>query len=254
MNSHYSIGEAAHALGVTAKTLRHWESVGLLAPSRTPAGYRAYTDADLERGAAIALYRGVGIPLTAIASLIDAPSHTLHNALTRHRAELENQLDAVRGQLEAVDELLTNAQKGTIDMDAMKHYLGEQMPEYQREAEERWGDTAEWAQSQAALSEMGEEDFARLQQEQEQFAAELARARDAGVAPGSVEAKGIVDKHRAMIAQWFEATAARQLILARMYVADERFHDAYGGAQEYLLELVEAAARAEGVDVNDPQW
>ena len=63
-------------LGVTTKALRHWETLGLLEPERTSTGYRMYSDADIERGAAVALYRGVGVPLETIAQLIDAPSHT----------------------------------------------------------------------------------------------------------------------------------------------------------------------------------
>lgn len=51
----YTIGEVAGMLGVTTKTLRHWEARGLLDPWRTAADYRVYTDDDIERGAAIAL-------------------------------------------------------------------------------------------------------------------------------------------------------------------------------------------------------
>lgn len=250
----YSISEVADIVGVSAKALRHWESLGLLAPERTSAGYREYCDADIERAAAIALYRGVGIALESIAVLIDAPAHTLHTALLKHRDVLGGQLSAMREQIDAVDKLIAQSENGTVDMDAIKAYLGEKMPEYQEEAEQRWGDTAEWAQSQEVLAGMGEEDFARLQREQEEFAADLVAARDGGVAPGSAQARQIVDRHRAMIGQWYEATPSRQLILARMYVADARFHDAYAGAQDFLLELVEAQAAAEGVDVNDPQW
>ena len=139
-------------------------------------------------------------------------------------------------------------------MDAMKKYLGEKMPEYQAEAEERWGDTAEWAQSQEKLAQMGEDDFAQLQRDQEAFAADLVAARDAGVTAGSEEAATLVARHRDMIGQWYEVTPSRQLILARMYVGDERFHEAYKGAQGYLLELVEKHAATEGVDVNNPEW
>lgn len=139
-------------------------------------------------------------------------------------------------------------------MDAMKKYLGEDMPAYQEEAEQRWGETPEWAQSQKKLAQMGEGDFKRLQEEQEVFAADLVHARDAGVEPGSKEATELVERHRASIAQWYDVTPARQLILARMYVGDPRFHEAYSGAQEYLLELVTAHAAAEGVDVDNPRW
>ncbi|MDN8622686.1 TipAS antibiotic-recognition domain-containing protein [Corynebacterium sanguinis] len=50
----------------------------------------------------------------------------------------------------------------------------------------------------------------------------------------------LLRRHRTSISEWYEVTASRQLILARMYVADERFGAVYGGQQDYLLELVEA--------------
>ena len=47
---------------------------------------------------------------------------------------------------------------------------------------------------------------------------------------------------------------SRQVILARMYVGDERFDAAYRGQSRYLLALVEGQARREGVDLDDVQW
>ena len=49
-------------------------------------------------------------------------------------------------------------------------------------------------------------------------------------------------------------TLPRQVILARMYVDDERFDAAYRGHARYLLALVEEQARREGVDLDDVQW
>ncbi|MGV0435222.1 MerR family transcriptional regulator [Corynebacterium ureicelerivorans] len=77
----YTIGEAADALGVSGKALRHWEALGLITPARTWAGHRVYSEADLERGAAIALYRGVGVPLAQIEQLLDASGAALTRAL-----------------------------------------------------------------------------------------------------------------------------------------------------------------------------
>ena len=250
----YTIGEAAEALGVSTKALRHWEALGLIAPARTWSDHRVYSEADLERGAAIALYRGVGVPLAQIAQLLDASGPTLTRALKHHQEALASRRRALDAQLASIQHLIDNATKGSIDMDAMKKYLGEDMPAYQEEAEQRWGDTPEWVQSQETLAQMGEGDFKRLREEQEVFAADLVHARDAGVEPGSKEATELVERHRASIAQWYDVTPARQLILARMYVGDPRFHEAYSGAQEYLLELVTAHAAAEGVDVDNPQW
>ena len=250
----YTIGEAAEALGVSTKALRHWEALGLIAPARTWSDHRVYSEADLERGAAIALYRGVGVPLAQIEQLLDASGPTLTRALKHHQKALASRRRTLDAQLASVQHLIDNATKGSIDMDAMKKYLGEDMPAYQEEAEQRWGDTPEWVQSQETLAQMGEGDFKRLREEQEVFAADLVRARDAGVKSGSEEAEALVERHRTSIAQWYDVTPARQLILARMYVGDPRFHEAYNGAQEYLLELVTAHAAAEGVDVDNPQW
>ena len=49
----YTIGQAAEALGVTTKALRHWETLGLIEPERSWTDHRIYTDADLERGASV---------------------------------------------------------------------------------------------------------------------------------------------------------------------------------------------------------
>ncbi len=250
----YTVGQAADILGVSAKALRHWESMGLLIPERTTADYRIYTDVEMERGAAIALYRGVGVPLAQIGELLDASPDALAAALEHHRRALAYRRRTLTQQLTTINQLINDMKKGNIDMDAMKKYLGEDMPAYQAEAQERWGDTAEWAQSQEMLAQMGEGDFARLQEEQEALAADLVAARDAGVKPGSEEAAALVSRHRDSIGQWYEVTPARQLILARMYVGDARFHRAYAGAQDYLLQLVEAAAAEAGVDVDNPQW
>ncbi|EEI17926.1 MerR family transcriptional regulator [Corynebacterium lipophiloflavum] len=245
----HSISEAATWLGVTPKALRHWDSLGLLVPARRGT-YRVYSDADLRRGAAIVLYQSAGMPLSDIASLLDAPSdNALRDALRRHRRELARRARELKRQVDAVDQLLKET-----TMDNLSIYFGDHMPAYQDEAEQRWGGTPQWAESQARLKRKGAADFERMKEEQDVFAADLAAAREAGVEPRSDAARDLVRRHRASISEWYEATAARQLILARMYDADERFHAAYRGEQDYLLRLVEAQAAAEGVDVDNPEW
>jgi len=74
------------------------------------------------------------------------------------------------------------------------------------------------------------------------------------VEPGSGEGRVIVEKHRATISRWYPVTPARQVLLARMYVQDERFNATYQGHAAYLLDLVEAQAAAEGVDLDAVTW
>lgn len=244
----YQIGEAAEYLGVSTRTLRHWDAVGLLQPGwRTHSDYRLYTEADLDTGWEILLYRAAGIPLKEIAVLIAEPG-TRRQALKRQRAVLADRIGDLHGMIRTVDQLLERGE--TMTTEDKKQMFDP----YREEAQERWGHTDEWAQSERVLNSMTEQDMAELKQRQKDFVQELAAARGRAVAPGSEEATALVEKHRATIAHWYDAPRGRQVILARMYVADPRFDEHYRGNSDYLLELVEAQARAEGLDPDDAQW
>ena len=64
-----TVGDTAALIGVTVRTLHHWDEIGLATPSaRTPAGYRLYTDADLQRLSRIIAYRETGLGWTRSAA------------------------------------------------------------------------------------------------------------------------------------------------------------------------------------------
>lgn len=248
----YHIGEAAQILRVSTRTLRHWDALGLLSPGwRTMSDYRLYTAADLERGGQILIYRAAGVPLKEIAALLDAPG-TARQVLCRQREKLVEQLGHLHRMIRAVDELLERGE--TMTLNDKIELFGEDWPGYQHEAESRWGGTAEWAQSVKRQQSMTKADWQAVKDGHDAFVAALGQARARGVEPGSGEAAALVEKHRGLVAQWYDAPRARQVLLARMYVADERFHTMYAGNAEYLLQLVEEQARTEGLDPDDAQW
>ena len=82
----------------------------------------------------------------------------------------------------------------------------------------------------------------------------LIDASSRGVEPGSEEGNKLALEHRASISQWYSVSANKQVILARMYVSDERFDATYKGKAAYLLQLVEALAQVEGVDLENVEW
>jgi MerR family copper efflux transcriptional regulator len=67
----HNIGEAAELTGVTAKMIRHYESIGLIPPAnRTFANYRLYNDADLHRLRFIKRSRSLGFSMKQIEALL----------------------------------------------------------------------------------------------------------------------------------------------------------------------------------------
>ncbi len=96
MTEGLTIGQAAARLQVTARTLRHWEQIGLApAPGRSRAGYRRYREADLERLQRIVVYRELGLSLEQICS----PRHPLTERLDLPASQL---IDPLGTQVECV--------------------------------------------------------------------------------------------------------------------------------------------------------
>lgn len=59
----YNIGELAELAGVSVRTLRHYEQIGLLAPKRGENGYRVYGPSEVKKLQHILFYRRLGLGL-----------------------------------------------------------------------------------------------------------------------------------------------------------------------------------------------
>ncbi len=121
MAATYRIQQFAALAGVTVKALHHYDRLGLLRPQRTAAGYRVYTDADLQRLARIAALKLVGVPLKEIAPLLQGRSQPLGEVLRSQRAVLALKRQAVDRAIEAIDEAGRRHQAGgSTDADILR--------------------------------------------------------------------------------------------------------------------------------------
>ncbi|MBP2331686.1 MerR family transcriptional regulator [Corynebacterium freneyi] len=257
-----TIGEAAELLGITVRTLRHWESIDLLVPSwRTLGGHRLYVDADLERAQRILVYREIGLPLAEVRGLVDGDGDAREH-LERQRRLLVDRASHLRRIIGAVDEMLeemsmNDGKNTTMDARAAaEKFGGGWRQDFADEAEARWGDTEAWEQSQQANANRTEEEWAQMYADQEALVAKLAQAIGDDVDPDSELGREVSAMHRAGVEKHYECGHGRQVILARMYLVDERFHEAYGGVEptKWLVAAIEADARAHGVDPETASW
>ena len=256
-----TVGRTAELVGVSVRTLHHWDEIGLVSQSeRTWSDYRVYQAADIERIQQVLLHRELGLSLAEVRAVLDDPDTDVVAQLDRQRAVLSERLDRLRRMIAAVDrmkEAHMSEQKLTAQQQA--EILGDGWdPAWQDEAQENWGDTPEWAQSEKIKARMGVDDWKRVKEETDRLEADLAAAMTAGVQPGSEEANALAQRHRASIGQWFDITVQKQVCISRMYVQDPRFTAHYDeraqGLAAWLTAIIDANARAHGIDPATATW
>ncbi|MGV0644293.1 MerR family transcriptional regulator [Mycolicibacterium sp. XJ2546] len=237
-----TVGAVAARTGVSVRTLHHYDHIGLVVPSvRTPSGYRGYTDADVERLHLVLVYRSVGMSLAQIRTLLDDADADVLEHLQRQHGLLLEQADRLQHTIKAVEELM-NAHRSGIQLtaDEQIEIFGTTAfsEEYAQEAEQRWGDTDAWKQSQQRVSTFTKQDWIDAKEQNDALLAALAQAKRDGVTPGSAEGDALAARHRASIERYYECSDDMHVCLGQMYVADERFTRYYDDAEPGLAQFV----------------
>lgn len=113
----YTIGEAAKAAGITTRAARLYEARGLVDPAaRSAAGYRIFTDDDVEVFAFIRRARTLGLSLDAIAEISTIAEHGAPCDRTRALlADRVAEIDTAIADLQRLRATITRAQRAPID-------------------------------------------------------------------------------------------------------------------------------------------
>lgn len=106
--------DAAKRLGVSAKTLRIYEQRGLITPTRSAAGWRAYGAEAMSRAAEITILRSLGFSLAQIARLLGEGQEGLGQALAVQQATLEGQQRRIAATAARVRQLRDDLAKGPM--------------------------------------------------------------------------------------------------------------------------------------------
>lgn len=244
----YSVGQVAGFAGVTVRTLHHYDDIGLLAPSeRSHAGHRRYSDADLDRLQQILFYRELGFPLDEVAALLDDPDTDPRAHLRRQHELLTARIEKLRKMAAAVEQAM-EARKMGINLTPEERFevFGDKDPEqYAEEAEQRWGGTEAYAESQRRAAGYTKDDWKRMQAEVADWSERYSGLMAAGHPPVSEAAMDMAEEHRQHICGWFyECPYEMHRCLGEMYVSDERFKAFYDSMRPGLAEHLRSAIDA----------
>lgn len=251
----YSVGEVARLTGVTVRTLHHYDQVGLLPPSdRTAAGYRRYAESDLDRLHQVLTYRELGFPLEEIATILADPDGDPVRHLRRQHALLLDRMARLRTMVEAI-ELMMEAQQMGVQLTPEEKFevFGDSDPDqYAAEAEQRWGGSEAYQQSQRRAASYTKDDWLEIKAGTERLYRRIAEAMAAGEPAGGAAAMDLAEEHRSQITRWFyDCSYEIHRGLGELYVTDPRFTeniDRYAtGLSRYLRDAIAANAdRASG--------
>lgn len=241
----WQIGEAASRAGVSVRTLRYYDRIGLLAPCQvTAAGYRLYDEAALLRLGQILFFRELGFPLEEIRRMMSNPAYDAREAMRRQHTLLcmrRARLDETIARLERVldgDVRMQEEELRMTDIETVKR-------QYADEARARWGSTPAYAEGRKRESAYTGADWQRIQAEMEALLREFAMHRD----EQPQAQMQLVKRWQAHITRWhYDCTDAILLDLGRMYAQDDRFAqniDRYGvGTAQFMRDAIEAYVRA----------
>jgi DNA-binding transcriptional MerR regulator len=240
---------------VTIRTLHHYDEIGLLSPSgRSAAGYRIYEEHDLERLQRILFYRELGFALEEIATIVDDPRTDALGHLRRQRGLLTKRIERLRKMVAAIDyEMEAREMNIKLTPEETLEVFGDFHPEeHAEEAEQRWGGSDAYRQSQRRVSNYTKEDWLKIKTEHDEVAANLAALFESGAAPESEEAMAAAEAHRQHISRWFyDCSYEIHRGLGEMYVGDERFRANYDALAPGLSEFIRDTARANAKRASD---
>ena len=143
----YTIRELADLSGVTTRTLRWYDQIGLLKPGRVAEnGYRYYGPAQVDRLQDILYYRALGVELAQIKACLDDPSFDRLAALRGHLTALEQEQARLEALIRSVRKTISAQERKELMNDQEKFEALKQRAvawheeTYGREAREKYGD------------------------------------------------------------------------------------------------------------------
>lgn len=222
-----TVHEVSALSGVTIRTLRYYDRVGLLCPAaRTEAGYRLYDDETLRKLQRILLLRELKIPLRDVSRLLKMSE-------TAQREAIGRQITLLELKKERTEKLIALARRLSKGEETMDFSPFDRCKEeaYTAEAKARWGETEAYGAYEKKAASRTEAEGSLLAGRMMQIFADFGALKDGDPASEAAQAK-VKELQDFISTHYYPCTDAILMGLGQMYVADERFRaniDAAGG-------------------------
>ncbi|MDN4495179.1 MerR family transcriptional regulator [Ureibacillus aquaedulcis] len=244
----YTISKLAKLAGVSSRTLRYYDEIDLLKPSRiNSSGYRIYGQKEVDRLQQILFFRELEVDLETIIQIMNEPNFDQSNALIHHYNQLVQKRARLDKLIETIDKTIAH-QKGEITLnnhekfEAFKDNLvTENEQKYGEEIRKKYGDKTV-DESNAKFRGMSKEDYEAMEKLGNEILELLPKAFKTGD-PSSELAQQLAAKHKEWLTySWPSYSKEAHRGLAEMYVADERFTAYYDkgieGGTEFLKDAI----------------
>jgi DNA-binding transcriptional MerR regulator len=219
--------------GVSTRTLRYYDEIGLLKPARiSSSGYRIYGRAQVELLQQILFYRAFDVSLDEIKKILNSPGFDKKKALADHHARLLDKRDQLDLLIANVKKTIDESEGRMMMTDKEKFegfkqkLLEDNEAEYGGEIRGRFGDETV-NESNRKILNMTKEEYEEVILLSENIKQTLAEAFKTGNPAGELAQKA-ADLHRKWLSfYWSKYTKQAHAGVAQMYVDDPRFSEYY---------------------------
>ena len=219
MNQEISIRAVSELTGVTSRTLRHYEQIGLLRPSsRTNTGERFYSELGLLRLQQILILKNLGLGLEDISKNLDSAKNS--EWLRIHNKKLKQQITNLEKQVSSVQATIERLEKGE-PLVPHEIFEGFQNDPYQEEAQELWPD--KYRDSQQNLKQLSPDRQKAIFAETTALQVEAATLMREGSQSNSPAVKELISRHYKWICNFWTPSKEAYISLGEMYASDPRF-------------------------------
>jgi DNA-binding transcriptional MerR regulator len=219
----YTIKDIANLAGVTTRTIRYYDEIGLLDPALIgDNGYRYYDHDSLLRLQQILFFRELDVPLKEIQLIMSQPDFDLLSTLENHRSALQSKVSRLETLIDTIDQTIAS-EKGEGTLSDKEIFEGFDESQYEDEVRERWGDSPRYAESQAKWSSYSEEQKQAIKAEGGDLAVRMV-GKDPNASPDDADVQTAIGEYHAYINKYFYTCDVSFLRgLADNWVQDPRF-------------------------------